>query len=282
VIERNEETGPPALGPYRVLITGSTKGIGLALVEKFLSEGDTVCVTSRSADSVAATVEDLKATYEDRVCGTPCDVSNATDVEALRAYAEAEMGGVDIWINNAGSNGYTYETLFDTSPEILKEIVDTNVYGTLLCSRAAVLQMRKQKSGGHVFNMKGAGSDGNGTRKYAAYGFSKAGMKQLSKSLAAELKDEPIGVHTLSPGLVWTELVQAGAGAFGDQGRFFVNAIAEVPENVAEDVVPKIRALAAEPGAAQRPRAVEYFTPDKFVKKMYARVVKGENKARFF
>eukprot|EP00959_Pyramimonas_sp_CCMP1952_P448406 9389313-Pyramimonas_sp.AAC.3 len=143
------------LGPYRVLITGSTKvcdypfrstghrvarlfstseqvhasthcgdnclaGIGRALVETFLSEGDTVCVTSRSAEAVKATLGDLKGSHKDRVCGTPCDVSRPADVEALRAFAEAEMGGVDIWINNAGSNGYSYENLIDTTPEVLK------------------------------------------------------------------------------------------------------------------------------------------------------------------
>eukprot|EP00242_Pyramimonas_sp_CCMP2087_P018235 CAMPEP_0198197996 /NCGR_PEP_ID=MMETSP1445-20131203/1532_1 /TAXON_ID=36898 /ORGANISM="Pyramimonas sp., Strain CCMP2087" /LENGTH=309 /DNA_ID=CAMNT_0043867427 /DNA_START=428 /DNA_END=1358 /DNA_ORIENTATION=+ len=261
---------------YRVVITGSTKGIGRALAEAFLAAGDQVCVTSRSAEQVSAVLANLEASYEGRVCGVPCDVRLSGDVDTLRDFAGAEMGGVDIWINNAGSNGYSYDNLVETTPEILKEIIDTNVYGTLICSRAALTLMRAQAGGGHVFNMKGAGSDGNATKKFAAYGFSKAGMAQLAKSLAAELKGEPIGVHTLSPGLVWTELVQSGATEFGSVGRYFINAIAETPELVAADVVPKIRAFVAKPGAADTLGAIEFLTPDKLLQKLFTRVVKGE------
>ena len=60
---------------------------------------------------------------------------------------------------------------------IPQEIIDTNVYGTLICSREAIALMAAQPSGGHVFNMEGAGSDGNPTRQYASYGFSKVRLR---------------------------------------------------------------------------------------------------------
>jgi chlorophyll(ide) b reductase len=62
----------------------------------------------------------------------------------------------------------------------------------------------------HVVGWQGAGSDGASTQKYAAYGMSKAGMLQLTKSLAEETNGLPVGVHTLSPGLVYTDLVSCG------------------------------------------------------------------------
>jgi len=267
----------------RVLITGSTKGIGRALAETFAAAGDRVLITARTQEAVEATVEEICARYgPGAACGVACDVRDAASVCALRLFASSQLGGVDVWINNAGSNGYSYAPLLDTRPETLKEIVDTNVYGTLLCSREAMALMYTQPKGGSVFNMEGAGSDGSATRKYAAYGFSKAGMAQLAKSLMAETKGAPVGVHTLSPGLVWTELVQCGQYEFGKQGRFFINAIAETPDTVAEDLVPKIRKFVAAPGASSSPGAVRFLTPDRALKKMYARIFKGENKDRFF
>jgi NAD(P)-dependent dehydrogenase (short-subunit alcohol dehydrogenase family) len=136
-------------------------GIGRALVDQFLSQGDFVCVTSRTSDAVnavvrlacnstlpdkrvgttntqhdahlatgaalslsrslsVAQVEELSRTHADRVVGTVCDVRSPEGVEELAAFAREAMGGVDIWINNAGSNGYSYAPLVDTDPELLK------------------------------------------------------------------------------------------------------------------------------------------------------------------
>lgn len=267
----------------RVVITGSTKGIGLAMAECFLSAGDRVLITSRSASAVDATVVDFSGRFGDEcVYGMACNVGDVGQVEDLAAFARESLGGVDLWINNAGSNGYLYANLVDFPAEALAEIVSTNVLGSLLCSRAAIKLMMNQPGGGHVFNMEGAGSDGNPTSKYAAYGFSKAGMIQLAKSLATETKDLPVGVHTLSPGPVNTELVASGQFAFGKIGRILLNTIAETPEAVAEDLVPKLRDFTFKPGTTKSAKAIRFLTPDKAFKKFYARLVKGENKDRFF
>lgn len=296
-----EVTGRRA--PYRVLVTGSTKGIGRALVEGFLQAGDSVCITSRSKNAVDSVVAKLQASYGREgvvICGIACDVRKPDDVASLTSFAQEQMKGVDIWINNAGSNGYAYQDLVETSPEVIKEIIDTNVYGTLICCREAIVLMSTQPNGGHVFNMEGAGSDGNPTRQYASYGFSKAGMLQLSKSLTDETSTrteengcaaqegvqsrgcEYVGVHTLSPGLVYTELLKAGQYTFGRNGRFFINSIAESPANVAINLVPKIRAFAMVPENAKRAGSIKYLTPERAFFKLYNRLVKGENKDRFF
>jgi len=78
--------------------------------------------------------------------------------------------------------------------------------------------------------MEGAGSDGAATAKFAAYGMTKAGIPQLTASLAAELQGSRVRACSISPGMVYTELLSAGRDAFGAQGRFFVNAIAEPAE----------------------------------------------------
>ena len=90
-------------------------------------------------------------------------------------------------INNAGSNAYSYDHLFDQSPEDVATIVSTNVLGLLLANRQAVRTIRDQARPGHIFNMDGAGADGRPTPRFAAYGASKAALVSLNQSLAAEL-----------------------------------------------------------------------------------------------
>ena len=240
--------------PFKVVITGSTKGLGLELARGFLSRGDRVVVTSRDETRVREAVAALREDFGERVAGVAADVSRPDAVDALTDFASESMGGVDIWINNAGANGYVYENLAESDPEVLREIVLTNSFGTLLCCRSAIRLMATQAEGGHVFNMLGAGSDGGPTQKYAAYGHTKAGMAQLTKTLAGEVKDTGnarVGVHALSPGMVFTELISSGRYAFGSQGRFFVNTLAEPPEVPAAFLVDKVRAFVEEVGAEE-------------------------------
>uniref|UniRef100_A0A7S4GHP5 Chlorophyll(Ide) b reductase n=1 Tax=Eutreptiella gymnastica TaxID=73025 RepID=A0A7S4GHP5_9EUGL len=274
-----------------VVITGASKGIGAALAAAFLARGDNVCIAARSEDTLGSATDQLApyAAGGAKVTSVPCDVADPAAVDRMMAHATEQFGRVDVVICNAGSNAYTYAPIAETEPTALEEILLTNGVGTLLCCRAAIRTMQAQPQGGHVFVMEGAGSDGNPTQKYAAYGFSKAGMGQLAKSLSAECKDaqqngaSPVGVHTLSPGLVFTELVAAGNDSFGQTGRFFVNTIGAIPVEVAADVVPQMRALVAQGSFAvlRAPVAVRFLTPDKLVKKLYARVIKNENKDRF-
>ena len=292
--------------PFKVVITGSTKGLGLELARGFLSRGDRVVVTSRDETRVREAVAALREDFDERVAGVAADVSRPDAVDALTDFASESMGGVDIWINNAAANGYVYENLAESDPEVLREIVLTNSFGTLLCCRSAIRLMATQAEGGHVFNMLGAGSDGGPTQKYAAYGHTKAGMAQLTKTLAGEVKDTGnarVGVHALSPGMVFTELISSGRYAFGSQGRFFVNTLAEPPEVPAAFLVEKVRAFVEEVGAEESApsdlndliraarngggkgvasRTFEVLTPPVALKKILRRVVLGEGKDRYY
>lgn len=97
--------------------------------------------------------------------------------------AQAQFGTIDLWINNAGTNAYSFKPLVDSSESDLIDIVDTNVLGVMICCQAAIKQMRKQEKGGHIFNMDGAGADGTPTPRFAAYGATKRALMQLGKSL---------------------------------------------------------------------------------------------------
>ena len=205
----------------RILITGSTRGLGFELARSFLARGDKVFVTSRDAAKVSDAVATLRETFgNDLVAGLEADVSKAASVEAMANACVDAFGGVDVWINNAGSNGYKYDNLEEADPSVLEEVVLTNsLWFAKLCTRQAIKTMRKTSGRGHIFNMEGAGSDGSATRKFAAYGHTKAGMAQLSKTMAEELKDIPIGAHH-QPGWCSRSSSRADATRLGVKGAY--------------------------------------------------------------
>eukprot|EP00963_Diacronema_lutheri_P014227 scaffold2858_cov659-Pavlova_lutheri.AAC.198 len=195
------------------------------------------------------------------------------------------MGGIDIVINNAGTNAYVYENLADADVEKVREVVLTNALGTVLCCREALRNFREQPEGGHIFNLEGAGSDGKPTKKFAAYGYTKAGMGQLSRTLQVEVNEAggpSVGVHTISPGMIFTEMIASGRYSFGERGRFFVNLLAEDANVVADSLVQQIRAVVAKPEAKSKTQSIQYLKPPDVFKRLLARLVWGKNKDRWY
>ncbi|KAE8736102.1 putative chlorophyll(ide) b reductase NYC1 [Hibiscus syriacus] len=151
-------------GPRNVVITGSTRGLGKALAREFLLSGDRVVVASRSPESVDMTVKVLEENLKEgmvaggsssknleqaKVVGKACDVCEAGDVEKLAYFAITELGSVDIWINNAGTNK-GFRPLLQFSDEDIKQIVSANLVGSILCTREAMRIMKNQTKGGHA------------------------------------------------------------------------------------------------------------------------------------
>ena len=243
-------------------------------------------ICSRRAAAVEATVQELRVGQDAgdlRAHGVACDVSRPADVDALVDATRDVMGGCDLWVNNAGSNGYRYAALVDTSPEAIIEVVSCNLTGTLLCCRAAMRLMIAQPQGGHMFNMLGAGSDHGATDQYAVYGATKAALPQLAKSLQLEVGDAPVGVHNISPGLVWTELIQAGRDTFGAQGRWFINALCEPADDVARAMLPLLLQVGQQPRRpGQGSQTLRVLPPQLAAQRLLARVLTGKNKGRWY
>ncbi|KAK6941518.1 Short-chain dehydrogenase/reductase SDR [Dillenia turbinata] len=258
-------------GPRNVVITGSTRGLGKALAREFLLSGDHVVVTSRSPESVDMIVKELEENLKEgiltavgkskknlahaKVVGIACDVCQPNDVEKLANFAVNELGSIDIWINNAGTNK-GFRPLLNFSDEDIKQIVSTNLVGSLICTREAMHVMGKQNKGGHIFNMDGAGSGGSSTPLTAVYGSTKCGLRQLQASLLKESKRSNIGVHTASPGMVLTDLLLSGSTI---QNKQMFNIICELPETVARTLVPRMRVLKG------TGKAINYLTPPRIL-----------------
>ncbi|PAN45859.1 hypothetical protein GQ55_9G143900 [Panicum hallii var. hallii] len=271
----------PMVPPYNVLITGSTKGIGYALARKFLEAGDNVVICSRSAEKVESVVGDLKREYgEQHVWGTVCDVRDGKDVKALVEFARDKLKHIDIWINNAGSNAYTYKPLVETSDEALMEIITTNTLGLMICCREAINMMRNQPRGGHIFNLDGAGSDGRPTPRFAAYGATKRSVVHLTKSLQAELQMNEVNnvmVHNLSPGMVTTDLLMSGATT--KQAKFFINILAEPPNVVADYLVSNIREIPS--NQSMKPTYIRFLTGLKAYSRIFSRLAFGARRNKY-
>lgn len=225
-----------------VVITGGSRGVGFALAADFLRAGDKVVVCSRASEGspLEAAVSALKKLGDGRIYHTCCDVSVPGDVEKLGDFATKSLNGkVDCWINNAGQVG-TRGSLVDLPTDDVVGVVGTNLLGALLCCRVAHQVMKER--GGHVFTMDGAGSGGNATATYAAYGATKRAIPQMVSSLSKELGESRVRFHTLSPGMVLTDLLLSGNENDTTSLQFF-NYLAEEPETVAEALVPRIRSV---------------------------------------
>ncbi|KAJ7973867.1 Chlorophyll(Ide) b reductase [Quillaja saponaria] len=226
-------------GPRNIVITGSTRGLGKALAREFLLSGDRVVVTSRSPESVDATVRELEENLKEKVAN----------------FAVNELGSIDIWINNAGTNK-GFRPLLQFSDEDIKQIVSTNLVGSIICTREAMSVMRNQAKGGHIFNMDGAGSGGSSTPLTAVYGSTKCGLRQFHGSLLKECKRSKVGVHTASPGMVLTDLLLSGSTVKNKQ---MFNIICELPETVARSLVPRMRVVKG------TGKAINYLTPPRIL-----------------
>ncbi|CAH8392024.1 unnamed protein product [Eruca vesicaria subsp. sativa] len=258
-------------GPRNVVITGSTRGLGKALAREFLLSGDRVIVTSRSSESVDMTVKELEQNLKEivsnasesarkkladaKVVGIACDVCKPEDVEKLSNFAVKELGSINIWINNAGTNK-GFRPLLDFTEEDIKQIVSTNLIGSILCTRGAMEVMSRQDNGGHIFNMDGAGSGGSSTPLTAVYGSTKCGLRQFHGSIVKESQKTKVGLHTASPGMVLTELLLSGSSIKNKQ---MFNIICELPETVARTLVPRMRVVK---GSG---KSVNYLTPPRIL-----------------
>lgn len=187
-----------------VVITGSTRGIGRGLAENFLKRGCNVVLSGRQQQTVDAAIAEL-AQADGKLTGKACDINSPQDLQALWDHAKSHFGAVDIWINNAGIS-IKRGPLHEASFEDLTRIVDTNVKAVLYACKVAISGMTEQGHG-QIWNMEGFGSNGSTQPGMASYGATKRAVDYLNKALRKDLKDSPIQICALSPGIVVTDLL---------------------------------------------------------------------------
>jgi glucose 1-dehydrogenase len=185
------------------VITGSSRGLGLAIARAYAEQGAAVVISSRTIQSVEQAVTGLRQSGFQAI-GAACDTGNLNQVEALADQAVAHFGKLDIWVNNAGVST-PYGPTISISIEEFTRIVQTNILGVYHGSLVAMKLFLPQKSG-KLINLIGRGAEGP-VPFQNAYASSKIWVRSFSKSLAKEYDRSGVGIFIFNPGLVLTELV---------------------------------------------------------------------------
>ena len=182
----------------RVLVTGSTRGIGRAAARAFLERGARVAVNGRRAGDVAATVAELGGAG---LAAAPGDVATAAACRAVVAAAIEGLGGLDILVNNAGV--YENGPIGEVSEEAYDRMMAINVKGCFFCAQAAIPELRRNR-GAIVMTASESGLSGN--RNAALYCTSKGAVVNMTRAMAHDLAPE-VRVNAVCPGAVRTDML---------------------------------------------------------------------------
>jgi NAD(P)-dependent dehydrogenase (short-subunit alcohol dehydrogenase family) len=242
-----------------VVITGSSRGIGLGLATRFLEAGCRVVVSGSSSESTRRATDSLKR-FGERVAGFAADVSTPEGVEALFVFAEHSFGCIDIWINNAGI-AHRQLPAWQLGGDEIRRVLSTNIDGVV---NGTLIPFRRMQNvgGGLILNMEGLGSDGFMLAGMTIYGTTKSAVTYFTRSLAKEASQSNVRVGTISPGMVVTEMLRATVTEDGEEAakrRRFFNIMADDVETVSAFVCRKVLAsTAASPRIAwlTRPRFI--------------------------
>jgi len=184
-----------------VLISGGSRGIGLAAAQRFLEERSRVFLCGLDELEVRTALEDLRPVGP--IDGIACDVSSEQQVDELVERAEAFLGAVDVLVNNAGI-GWR-EPFLEITTEHWDRILDVNLRGQFLVARRVARSMVERGLGGTIVNMASTNAL-EAEAGYAHYNASKGAIAMLTRTMAAELGPRGIRVNALCPGKIATPL----------------------------------------------------------------------------
>jgi NAD(P)-dependent dehydrogenase (short-subunit alcohol dehydrogenase family) len=189
------------LGGKTAIVTGAGRGIGRAMAVALAGAGADVALAARSKDQLDAVAADITALGR-RAIAVPTDVTDAAAVQALVDTTVAQLGGLDILVNNSGVIDST--PLLEQDTEVWDRIMDTNVRGTYLATRAAGAYMVAQGAG-KIINVA-SNFAFKGVANHAAYCASKAAVVSFTRSMAVEWARNGVQVNALAPGYFATDL----------------------------------------------------------------------------
>ena len=185
------------------VITGGSRGLGLAIAQTYARAGAKVVIASRTPRAVDLAVDSLRASGY-HATGLACDVADMAQVEALAQHAIQTFGRMDIWVNNAGLSAPYGPTVHIPRRDFMT-VINTNIIGTYNGSIIAMRHFLAQKSG-KLINLLGRGDKGS-IALQNAYSSSKVWVRNFTKTLANEYRNSGVDIFGFNPGLVRTEML---------------------------------------------------------------------------
>lgn len=232
-----------SLAGRAAVVTGGAVGIGRAVADRLAEAGADVLVADLA--DPGPTVAELSGRHPDRrIAGTRLDVADGASIAAAADRAVAELGRIDIWVNNAGI--YPSVPLLAMTDADWDRVLDVNLRGTFIGSREAARRMTAAGRGGVILNVASTAGYQAGGPGVAHYVASKHGVRGLTKSLAVELGASGIRVLAIAPTLIETPGIEAGreqfrAAGLGDMIDTYAQRLplgrAGVPDDVARVAV---------------------------------------------
>ena len=184
------------------IVTGGGRGIGKAIVKRFVEAGADVAIASRKMDNLEATAKEF-AGLDGRILPVACHVGQADQLENLVKETEKAFGPVDIVVNNSATN-IGQGPCLNVTDDMVDKMVDVNVKSAMRLINLTVPKMIERKSGGSIINIVSIA----GLRPQfqgLLYSFTKAGLIMMTKSYAQELGEHNVRVNAIAPGLIKTD-----------------------------------------------------------------------------
>ncbi|MFC4874678.1 SDR family NAD(P)-dependent oxidoreductase [Negadavirga shengliensis] len=184
------------------IITGGSKGLGLAMAAGLASAGAKVMLVNRNAAQGAKAAQEISSDFKTEAISFGADITKKEETEAMAKHAMAAFGRIDILINSAGIN--IRGPIDEVTPEEFDQVMDVNVNGTWLCCRAVTPYMKAQKRGSIINLASTLGLVGLANR--TPYTASKGAVVQMTRALGLELAPFNINVNAICPGPFLTEM----------------------------------------------------------------------------
>ena len=227
-----------------IVVTGSTRGIGLALAMEFVRQGQNVVISGRAQPDCDRAVNAVAAQSQgSQVIGVACDMQELDQIQNLWDTAAEKLGSVDIWINNAGQAHGTHR-FWEQPTDRIRDVIGTNLTGLMLACHVAINGMLRQGQGA-IYNLSGFGRNGMRRDGMSIYGTSKRGVDYLTKALARELRDTDILMCQMNPGMIVTDMLREGYETTVQDPEFVrrtYNMLSDLPEDAADFLVREVLA----------------------------------------
>jgi len=213
---------------HRAVVTGGAQGIGKAVANRLAQEGARVLVADIDESGAAAVADEINSSGG-QANAFGVDVSDRTQVQAMMAAAVSQWDGIDVLVSNAGIMDRL--PFLEMTDELWDRILSVNLRGAFLCGQLAARQMVAQGGGGRIVNLA-SNSGVFGGRGRAGYGASKAGIINLTQTMAIELAEHNILVNAVAPGATRTRAVSGDVPGPSVYNRAPIQRFAQ-PEEIA-------------------------------------------------